>query len=617
VIRNLLQFSILIILAFLLFTPTAKIIYSSSEIFQDSFSSSTLQNAWVRFYLHPPSTSPPWTNQDWHINNGELSISFNAQFVDGGIVVPNMNWKNYKFDSKYKSISGSDKNFVFRYQNSNNWYGMHANNSGIYIEKYINGSYSDIKKSNFVLQNGVYYNVSIEINDQELHIKIVNNGTELVNITHTFTGAVLENGGVGFRSATGSDGNLNLKIDDIYVNVTDTVNDLPADIHYFNQTDEPWGSQQYDHANVWNPTVSNTLFSRWGCAVTSAAMVFNYHGIILGPDGEQVTPGTLNSWLTSQKDGYLRNGATNWLALTRYARLASETNPDQTKLEFKRSNGLDMDLLDSDLDSANPAILEEPNSLGGRHFIVGTKKTDTTYEIKDPYFSELTDLSSYGNSFLGMRRFIPSNTDLSYIQLVVDQDISLTIKDELGFIVPTADSYIEQPIGAPQNGELSGQNIKTLLLPQPESGKYSVEISSDGSSHYHLQLYLYTSDGDSRIDEFHGLLGQTETETIYINYLKTSLEGTTERDISFESIMADYQAALESGLIRNIKIGDFFLGLLERSKVLYHRGHTISSKALLELALHVLKTPRGEKWADIDAINSFKESIGVLILQTF
>ena len=81
------------------------------------------------------------------------------------------------------------------------------------------------------------------------------------------------------------------------------------------QISDPWQNQVYDSANLWSPL--NPTINRWGCALTSAAMVFQYHGLTKLPDNTTLDPGTVNAWLKTQLDGYVGNGYVNWLALSR------------------------------------------------------------------------------------------------------------------------------------------------------------------------------------------------------------------------------------------------------------------------------------------------------------
>ena len=104
---------------------------------------------------------------------------------------------------------------------------------------------------------------------------------------------------------------------------------------YYSQLDPLWASDEYDSASSWAEEDQYGI-GRWGCALTSAAMVFAHHEVNSPIDGLESTPKVLNEWLRAQPDGYVRNGLVNWIALTRYVREAEEAGHSPTKLEFTK-----------------------------------------------------------------------------------------------------------------------------------------------------------------------------------------------------------------------------------------------------------------------------------------
>ncbi|MCL4417932.1 MAG: C39 family peptidase, partial [Actinobacteria bacterium] len=193
--------------------------------------------------------------------------------------------------------------------------------------------------------------------------------------------------------------------------------DLILDVPNLKQTDEPWQGNIYDSADKWNP--ANSTINRWGCALTSAAMILRYHGINLLPGGTILDPGSLNTWLNNQEDGYVGDGYINWLAVSRLSRLARDTNniTDFEALEYQRISGRHDTDLTNDLNNSRPDILQEPG-----HFIVAKGIGEGTFYINDPYYNR-TDLNSYDNNYLSLGRYIPSNTNLSYIMLATNPEI--------------------------------------------------------------------------------------------------------------------------------------------------------------------------------------------------
>ncbi|HEX6977521.1 MAG TPA: C39 family peptidase, partial [Patescibacteria group bacterium] len=206
------------------------------------------------------------------------------------------------------------------------------------------------------------------------------------------------------------------------------------------QYSSPWNSQIYDSANNWYP--SNPTIERWGCALTSAAMVLNYFN-------HQIDPGVLNTWLKAQPDGYIRNGLLNWLSVSRYT--LQHNSSSSPTLEYKRQ---DTSYLVPELTESRPAILEEPG-----HFVVAKSQLPTTFGINDPAYSNRPTLESYNNSFLSLGSYIPSHTDLSYIYLLIDPAFKIEVFDPAGNKIegfsftsqPITDNFSLQTSGTPLN----------------------------------------------------------------------------------------------------------------------------------------------------------------------
>lgn len=292
------------------------------------------------------------------------------------------------------------------------------------------------------------------------------------------------------------------------------------------QTDNNWGSQIYDTADKWTTAPHQTI-GDWGCALTSATMVLQYSKITKLPDGTSLDPGTLNTWLKNQKDGYMGNGLLNWLALSRLSKLAKAQNPDFSSdaLEYKRKTGADTTTLLADLQNNQPDILEEPG-----HFVVGTGQSDTSFTINDPYYNRTDLTQGYNNTFLSLGRYVPSHTDLSYMLFVTDENTSLELKDATGSAV--GELIQQQPLINDTNdnsGTVSGSIVHEYLVPQPESGTYFLTTSGSNNSPYNVKVYLYDKDGNvlDPISTISGVLTSTGLHISEINFDKQSTSNDT------------------------------------------------------------------------------------------
>lgn len=312
----------------------------------------------------------------------------------------------------------------------------------------------------------------------------------------------------------------------------------------FKQTDNQWKNQVYDSANLWSP--SNPTINAWGCALTSAAMVFKYHGINKVPDGANLDPGTLNNWLKSQPDGYIRNGFVNWLALSRLPRLAKSINGISSfdALEYKRVNNYNSTQLTTDLNNGIPGILEEPG-----HFIVAKGINGLTFNINDPYYSRFT-LNDYGNTFLSLGRFLPSSTDLSYVMLNTDPGINITLTDSNNNTV--GESFTQQPLANDDNPTQTNSPIQIFYLAQPQTQNYKLTLSSSSDKTYNLHTYLYDQDGNVNVLDQNGLIGPGKTDSFTVSFDKqNSNNSSNTKIVTFQSLIDDINEAKILKLINN------------------------------------------------------------------
>lgn len=224
-----------------------------------------------------------------------------------------------------------------------------------------------------------------------------------------------------------------------------------------------WENIIYDH--------TLKTIKEWGCALTSASMILQYHGHNIFPDG-------LNDWLKLQLDGYIRNSLINWLAVSRYTFLNKSVS--SPALEYKRLNPTDTNLI-NELENNRPAILKVPG-----HFIVAKSQTSDSFGINDPGYSDRFTLDSYSNTFSALNTYLPTNTNLSYLLLVLNYDNNLKVYDPSG----------NEIVGFTFTEEfLSGETLKIFQYPTPTIGKYRVEITGTDTP-FKLESYFYNQDGN-------------------------------------------------------------------------------------------------------------------------
>lgn len=387
-------------------------------------------------------------------------------------------------------------------------------------------------QSNAGFLNKVYYS---EINSDGT----VNPWQESSNsLPQAFNGAAVAYAN-GFLYVTG--GFNGAYLNTVYYSPLNFSDEINLAVPLLKQSNPSWGSQIYDSANIWSPLSAD--ISNWGCALTSATMIFQYHKITKLPDDSNLDPGTLNSWLKSQPDGYIRNGLVNWLALSRLSRIAKPNNPSfsHDALEYKRKHGENKPQLTLDLQNGIPGILEQPG-----HFVVAKGKNLDTFNINDPFYNRTSLDDGYSNTFLSLGRFIPSNTDLSYVMLVVNEALNIVLEDSSNNFL--GETFTQAPLNNDTDPGTSGEALKILYLPQPIGGNYSINLSSPILQNYKIEVYLYGEDGKVKIATFSGIVGPGDTDSYSIEFNKeNSNNSSSSENITFDSFIADINSLYSLG----------------------------------------------------------------------
>ncbi len=332
-------------------------------------------------------------------------------------------------------------------------------------------------------------------------------------------------------------------LDTVFYTKLNKVVNLPVSL--LKQTSSPWNDDLYDSANLW---ASDSSFERWGCAVTSAAMIFNYHGLNQMKDGSLLDPGSLNNWLKSQQDGYIGNGNTNWLALTRLSKQISGVNEvDFDAFEFSRAVSADPQMVKDLINGGMPSILRVPN-----HFVVSKGYTNNNILINDPYYDR-EDLTEYENTFQNISMFTPSSTDLSYIMLVVDDNVNIEVFDDGGNAI--GDLVIEEPIADPAGvASSTAKTLKIVYVSQPKNGKYNIKISSGDRANYNLTTYLYDENGNVKKVPFSNLIDNEEYSYVINFDKKKNSKSTVEESVTYESLIKSIEELYKD---KEIKLGAY------------------------------------------------------------
>ncbi len=548
-----------ILIAVLLLLFSSRSVYATSKVFKDDFDDGNA-DGWIVprntcFFNGSPS--------QWQVINGKVGTKINGGGCITELVPNDILWNNigdnYSFEFDMDLVSGTDHNFGFRNTDPTKlYYGIHTSapnsmilqlvgNSNIYQNTvYLPGEFS----------NGQTIHFKIDVIGE--HIKIYKGIPPQLILDYPDAGGLAPTGKIVLQASAGSDPSSETYFDNIVVTSINPDLNIPS----LKQTSEPWQGLTYDTANIW--TSANSTINLWGCALTSVTMVLQYYGITKLVDGTVLNPGTLNSWLKSQTDGYIGNGLLNWLAISRLSKLAKVQNSSflYDALEFRRISGSDSAQLTYDINNLTPDILEEPG-----HFVVAKGMNGNTFNINDPYYDRLTLNEGYNNSYLSIEKYIPSHTNLSYILLAIDPSMDLLIIDPQNnktgsdgitnyTQISNSSYYLQTGITAPITG-ITSTSKKILLLPTPVDGNYSIVIYTNNSSVQNttFNLYEYNKSGYLSTATFSAALKQNfpaQYEFIFsqdLDQQSAPIDNTKPKIISAKTADTDKNGRLDEIII--------------------------------------------------------------------
>ncbi len=545
--------AVFFLILYFLFFPRGSF---ASTIFEDNFDSD-LNGTFPSKWNQNDNPGEPHCSVNWAVQNGRVGMPIINQGSCIRNIIPkpelwNYGGQEYIYEVDAEFVQGSNHNIAYRMLPDGQAYELSFSSPGDFV---IGGPISNVNVNvPGSYPNGNTYHFEIQV--RELNLKVFINGNLVRDIDWS---EPLLDGRPGLRAGTGSDPNSTTWFDNFKVS---TIQDAPtSSVPLLKQTDPEWGNDVYDSSNLWS---SVTGMSRWGCAVTSAAMVFQYNALTKMPDNSNLTPGSLNAWLKTQPDGYIRNGLLNWLALSRLSKQAAPVNGVSfDALEYSRINGRDDIALTNYLNNQNPPILEEPG-----HFVVatGVDTPNSTFLINDPYYDK-TSLADpfYNNDYLRMGTYTPVNSDLSYMMFAVNPYVNITLKDQNGN--PVGESYIQDPIRDPLTtaGNSVGP-LKIIIYQKPLSGKYTLELTSTNSNPYTLDQYLYDRDGNVKTSSLQGNLGTGITDTFVLNFDKDNTNNTTSELITFDYIKKEIIAGYNQKKIKNFITYAALLAQIEIAK---------------------------------------------------
>jgi len=530
------------IVVFLLWSYSASKVEAAGVLFQDDFNSDSSSN-WetVRNQQLKALSQPCLYKNDvasWQFQNNTVGMNISGPQCSSELIPRFLDLTSiYSYqvdvDITLNETADADRNILFAWHDEKNYYTLHLVGNQVSIEKVINNTYETLENSfRYPMYADETYHFTVIFKNQYEIILKINNQLELdlFDSKGTFSGFKT----VGLQAGVFNSTDSNTTFDNLVVTSLDPGVDL--DIPLLKQFDPEWGTEEYDSAKNW---ASKTDISTWGCSLTSMVMILRYHGIYFLPDKMFITPSTLNIWLKSQADGYVGDGALNWLAVTRLTKNIHDKF-GTPKLEFHRL-AADLELAKKEIQAEHPVIIPIQG-----HFLVGDGVTadEQDVSVKDPDFP-YTTFSQYHTTPLAIDAFTPSFTDLSYFYLVHKPGLHIHLFNSNGEEQTDFLEFDEYLSAGNETSPLLAQH----LFSKPSDGMYILQVSSDSSIKTSFQFLTYDKEGNYSDLSQAGYFSQ-EPKYFVLTYSKTQ-PPLFSKDITFSTFRSDLEIAQQLKQLAN------------------------------------------------------------------
>jgi len=422
---------------------------------------------------------------------------------------------------------GVDHNLVWGFVDNKNYYQLHFSAGALWVNHFIGGQEMLARGINFNWNIGQSYLISISRKNGLLSILVDN-----VEVFHFYDWTYDEIASVGSWGIKMSPGSVFPVKTILKNNQINKEADESISLIHFWQNDPFWSDDIYDSASLWVGNDRPTI-SRWGCALTSAAMVLHFHGFSEFLSGEELNPASLNKWLIDQQDGYLGEGLVNWWAITRLTRILSDQAQSVLlpKLEFSFLKQGWREAAQVFLAAKQPVIAQIPG-----HFFVlnGFDQVLNEFKLLDPLFE--LEYEHEHEPIQSIRVFQPSFTDLSAIVVVHDPSVLVKFYNEEQTLIETKEW--EENIS-------TAKSMAFTVIEKPEVGKYSIEfITSDFDGELlESSLYTYTQDAEPTIHLIdHQIENNFGSQIIELNFEKNNSSSIEYKNIweSFLNKLNEY-----------------------------------------------------------------------------
>lgn len=447
----------------------------------------------------------------WQIKNGELEAYISKPSTLAELVPTNAVWPNITdFDMTWDMtpVQGVNRNVSFGFIDTKNWYELHFSDWMTQVVKIVNNeavwSYTT---TDFIFVNGTKYHLRLHFNKGK--VTFLNENVVIFSEQDpTFNG---EYGKIGVKATTGAVYPSRVRFDNIVVKEVFDINQPhpQLSVPLIKQTDPNWASLEYDTAHHWiaefpgfEPTIHD-----WGCNLISQLMVMRFHGIDRLPDGDDLSPISLNEWLKNN-NGYINAPHTGLINRKMVSRLtAMNTTQYQTpSLEFAYVADNLIPKAVEEIKNGRPVILE----LDG-HFVVATGYTPDGQDliINDPGYN-IQLLSEHPKTLKSVRTYTPSFTDLSYLEVVTEPATNVLITNQNGEPISGVSTYQESL--SPLNDQSSPtQEVQLVELAKPAAATYLITLENPTDQAVVASIRSYAADGQIETNQSVTLNEQTSS----------------------------------------------------------------------------------------------------------
>ncbi len=234
---------------------------------------------------------------------------------------------------------------------------------------------------------------------------------------------------------------------------------------FYAQNDPRWGDVEYAKAKdpEFGPDWCGSTISQCGCAMTSVATMLAIYGVVETPDGDPLSPQSLNAWFNKNarrtnrgwvSQGYIY-GDVIWTAANQLSGELAAKKPGTRTVRFLRTGTGSEEEVREQLQLGRPVVLEVPG-----HWIAATGLAGDKIQINDPFYRDRTTLDAYKGKVRSSVLFEPSE-DLSAVVITVPADVRVRVTDKDGHEVGTLNTGTREDAAKAAKNEIPGASYAT------------------------------------------------------------------------------------------------------------------------------------------------------------